>query len=108
MPSNTPLLTPFRADSVREWIRFSGAGALRAWPAPRLERPPPPRPVPTGSANSNEPPAAGEGFLERIRHHVRELAFPVPAERTQVRYAQLGADAGFIGAACGRQLVRPR
>jgi glucokinase len=51
--------------------------------------------------------AAGEGFLERIRHHVRELAFPVPAERTIIRYAQLGSDAGFIGAAgCGRQLVR--
>ena len=51
--------------------------------------------------------AAGEGFLERIRQHVRELAFPVPAERTQIRYAQLGTDAGFIGAAaCARQLVR--
>jgi glucokinase len=51
--------------------------------------------------------AAGERFLERIRHHVRQLAFPIPAQRTQVRYAQLGADAGFIGAAgCGRQLVR--
>jgi glucokinase len=51
--------------------------------------------------------AAGETFLERIRHHVRALAFPVPAERTQIRYAQLGSDAGFIGAAaCGRQLVR--
>lgn len=50
--------------------------------------------------------AAGEGFLERIRHHVRELAFEVPASRTQIRYAQLGTDAGFIGAACcGRQLV---
>jgi glucokinase len=51
--------------------------------------------------------AAGEGFLERIRRHVREVAFPVPAERTQVRFAELGSDAGFIGAAaCGRQLVR--
>jgi glucokinase len=49
--------------------------------------------------------AAGEPFLERIRRHVRRLAFPVPAERTQLRYAQLGNDAGFIGAAaCGRQL----
>jgi glucokinase len=49
--------------------------------------------------------AAGEGFLERIRRHVRALAFPVPAARTQIRYAQLGGDAGFIGAAaCGRQL----
>jgi glucokinase len=51
--------------------------------------------------------AAGDAFLERIRHHVRELAFPVPAAKTQIRYAQLGSDAGFIGAAaCGRQLVR--
>ncbi len=51
--------------------------------------------------------AAGEGFLDRIRHHVRKLAFPIPAERTQVRYAQLGPDAGLIGAAgCGRLLVR--
>jgi glucokinase len=50
--------------------------------------------------------AAGDGFLERIRRHVQELAFPVPAARTQIRYAQLGADAGFIGAAaCGRQLM---
>jgi glucokinase len=49
--------------------------------------------------------AAGEPFLERIRRHVRELAFPVPAEKTQVRYAQLGSDAGFIGAAaCARKL----
>jgi glucokinase len=51
--------------------------------------------------------AAGEPFLERIRHHVREMAFPVPAARTQVRYAQLGSDAGFIGAAaCARKLYR--
>ncbi len=51
--------------------------------------------------------AAGEPFLERIRHHVREMAFPVPAAKTQVRYAQLGSDAGFIGAAaCARKLYR--
>jgi glucokinase len=51
--------------------------------------------------------AAGEAFLERIRHHVKALAFPVPAERTQIRYAQLGSDAGFIGAAaCARQLLQ--
>jgi glucokinase len=49
--------------------------------------------------------AAGESFLERIRRHVKELAFPVPAARTEIRYASLGSDAGFIGAAgCGRQL----
>jgi glucokinase len=50
--------------------------------------------------------AAGDRFLERIRHHVRALAFPVPAARTEIRYALLGADAGFIGAAgCARQLL---
>ncbi len=52
--------------------------------------------------------AAGEGFLERIRWHVRRLAFPVPAARTQVRYAHLGADAGFIGAAACARLLRKR
>jgi glucokinase len=51
--------------------------------------------------------AAGEPFLDRIRHHVRTLAFPVLAERTRIVAAALGSDAGFIGAAaCGRQLVR--
>ena len=51
--------------------------------------------------------AAGDGFLDRIRAHVRKLAFPVPAERTRIVYARLGGDAGFIGAAaCGRRLVR--
>ncbi len=49
--------------------------------------------------------AAGTGFLERIRKFVKDLAFPVPAEKTIICYAQLGSDAGFIGAAgCGRQL----
>jgi glucokinase len=50
--------------------------------------------------------AAGDGFLNRIRRHIRELAFPVLAEKTKVCYAQLGNDAGFIGAAaCGRALL---
>jgi len=49
--------------------------------------------------------AAGAPFLERIKHYVREIAFPVPAERAQIRYAELGSNAGYIGAAgCGRQL----
>ncbi len=53
--------------------------------------------------------AAGESFLQRIRKHVKELAFPVPAERTRINYAQLGSDAGFIGAAaCGRKLFREK
>jgi glucokinase len=50
--------------------------------------------------------ATGEWFLDRIRKHVKELAFPVPAEKTEIRYAALGSDAGYIGAAaCGRQLA---
>jgi glucokinase len=51
--------------------------------------------------------AAGEPFLERIRWHVKQVAFPVPAARAEIRYAQLGTDAGFIGAAaCARLLYR--
>ena len=51
--------------------------------------------------------AAGEPFLETDPGYLRELAFPVPAAKCKVRYAQLGSDAGFIGAAgCGRQLWR--
>lgn len=47
--------------------------------------------------------AAGEPFLARIKHHIQELAFPVPAANTIIRYAELGSDAGYIGAAgCGR------
>lgn len=50
---------------------------------------------------------AGDWFLQQIRRHIPNYAFPVPAERTQIRFAQLGSDAGFIGAAaCARQLVR--
>jgi glucokinase len=49
--------------------------------------------------------AAGDWFLKRIRKFVKELAFPVPAKNTEICYAQLGTDAGFIGAAaCGRKL----
>jgi glucokinase len=51
--------------------------------------------------------AAGESFLARIQSHVKELAFPVPAEKTAICYARLGTDAGFIGAAaCARKLYR--
>jgi glucokinase len=51
--------------------------------------------------------ASGNSFLERIQRHVKKLAFPVPAEKTQICFAQLGTDAGFIGAAaCARKLSR--
>lgn len=47
--------------------------------------------------------AAGDGFLEDIRQHVQKMAFPAVAKGTRVDYAELGGDAGFIGAAgCAR------
>jgi glucokinase len=47
--------------------------------------------------------AAGLPFLEDIRTDIRAMAFPVPAAKTRVEYAQLGGDAGFIGSAgCAR------
>lgn len=53
--------------------------------------------------------AAGSGFLNRIRKVVKELAFPVPAAKTRICYAQLGTDAGFIGAAgCARILLKKK
>jgi glucokinase len=51
--------------------------------------------------------AAGDDFLIRIRKHVKQLAFPVPANACKLCFAKLGSDAGFIGAAaCGRFLYR--
>ena len=47
--------------------------------------------------------ASGTRLLEEIRAFVRRLAFPIPAARTRIEYAQLGGEAGFIGAAgCAR------
>ncbi len=46
---------------------------------------------------------AGLSFLEDIRADIRAMAFPVPARLTRIEYAQLGGEAGFIGAAgCAR------
>ncbi len=53
--------------------------------------------------------AAGQRFLEAIRSDIRALAFPIPASRTKVLYAELGGDAGFIGAAgCARHAFGDR
>jgi glucokinase len=41
----------------------------------------------------------GRMFLERVKEEVRSRTFPVLAERTSIRYASLGGDAGSIGAA---------
>lgn len=41
----------------------------------------------------------GRAFLERVRREVHQRTFPLLAERTSIRYASLGGDAGSIGAA---------
>lgn len=53
--------------------------------------------------------AAGEPFLDWIRSDIRELAFPTPARETRVAFAELGGEAGFIGAAgWARHTLGPR
>ncbi len=42
---------------------------------------------------------AGPSFLEEIRQHVEKMAFPTVAKGCKIKYAELGGDAGFIGAA---------
>jgi glucokinase len=41
----------------------------------------------------------GKAFLDRVREEVQARAFPTLAEKTIIRYASLGGDAGSIGAA---------
>ena len=41
----------------------------------------------------------GRKFLGRIREEVQERAFPTLAKKTIIDFAQVGSDAGFIGAA---------
>jgi len=51
----------------------------------------------------------GPLLLEWIRENVKRLAFPLPAEQTQIVYAKLGGDAGYIGAAgCAKLLAEGR
>lgn len=45
----------------------------------------------------------GRRFLQRIRAEVDHRAFAIPASKTTITYAELGGDAGYIGAAgCAR------
>lgn len=51
--------------------------------------------------------AAGEPFLAKIKEYVNRFGLSYPASKVQIRFARLGSDAGFIGAAgCARQLVK--
>jgi glucokinase len=49
--------------------------------------------------------AAGPELLDAIRAGIKEMAFPIPAAKTRILYAELGGDAGFIGAACCAKLA---
>jgi len=42
---------------------------------------------------------AGESLLADIRESVHRMAFPIPAAKTRIEYAQLGGEAGLVGAA---------
>lgn len=49
---------------------------------------------------------AGESFRARIDTYVRRFGLPYPSKQVRIALAQLGPDAGVIGAAgCARQLV---
>src|SRR5262245_9123113 len=53
--------------------------------------------------------AAGPKFLDAIRSDISSMAFPIPAAKTRIEFAQLGGDAGFIGAAgCARLVHGPK
>ena len=48
-----------------------------------------------GSADSE----VGRKFLERVRGEFHRRAFPVCAEKTEIKFARLGGAAGYVGAA---------
>jgi glucokinase len=51
--------------------------------------------------------AAGDPFLAKIKEYVSRFGLSYPASKVQVRFATLGSDAGFIGAAgVARLLVK--
>lgn len=50
----------------------------------------------------------GQKFLARVQEEVRRRAFPAPAENTVIDYAQIGAFAGYIGAAGIARLMAKR
>ena len=50
--------------------------------------------------------AVGREFLNRVRQEFRKRTFATLAEKIRIEYAELGGDAGFIGAAgCARRAV---
>lgn len=49
--------------------------------------------------------AAGDAFIDKVRENVNRFGLSYPSSRVTIRIAELGSDAGFIGAAgCAQQL----
>ncbi|HEV3440664.1 MAG TPA: ROK family protein [Gemmata sp.] len=52
---------------------------------------------------------SGEWFREKIEAYVKDFGLPFPTRTVKIRFAKLGSDAGFIGAAgCARMLVNAK
>jgi glucokinase len=86
---------PLATDLVLETARWLGIGIVT------LMHTLDPEAVLIGGAMTfgGEGAPVGRAFIERIRAEIRARAFPLLAEKTVIRYASLGGDAGSIGAA---------
>ncbi len=86
---------PLATDVLMEAARWLGIGIVSLMHAIDPEA------VVIGGAMTfgREANPIGRAFLERVRREVHDRTFPVLAERTSIRYASLGGDAGSIGAA---------
>jgi glucokinase len=86
---------PLAMDLILETARWLGIGIVT------LMHTLDPEAVLIGGAMTfgGEQATVGKAFIERVRGEVRSRAFPLLAEKTIIRYASLGGDAGSIGAA---------
>ena len=86
---------PLAAELVLETARWLGIGIVT------LMHTIDPEAVILGGAMlfGGEAAPVGRAFLERVRAEVRGRTFPILAEKTVIRFASLGGDAGAIGAA---------
>jgi glucokinase len=86
---------PLATDLIMETARWLGIGIVT------LMHTLDPEAVLIGGAMTfgGEEAPVGKAFIERVRAEVRSRAFPLLAEKTIIRFASLGGDAGSIGAA---------
>jgi glucokinase len=86
---------PLATDLILETARWLGIGIVT------LMHTLDPEAVLIGGAMTfgGEEAPVGKVFIERVRAEVRSRAFPLLAEKTIIRYASLGGDAGSIGTA---------